>query len=303
MNRQNVPRIVGGLVGLLGLAFVLRLVWTTRDELGATLAQAQPALLAVALVAGTAGMGVIGLAWRVLVDRLGDRIDLVPALRAYFVGQLGKYVPGGVWAVVGRGEWARREGVTGTVAYASTMLSMITTYLAASFMAGIALVLGGGLPTGASGWLVLGVVALGPLGLLALHPRIWDGLAGLARRVSRRELRLKVLPWPVSAGIVARQLGAWAGIGAATWLVAIGLGADLDPWRVLLATCVSWVAGFLFLPVPGGIGIREAAFVGVLGQDPVVATVALAARLLFVLVDLTGAGLSTLVVGRARIPT
>lgn len=294
ITRAHVPRIVGGLVGLVGLGFVARLVWTQRDELIDTLGQAQPGLLVLALGAGVAGLSVIGWAWQGLVLRLGGRIGVVSALRGYFVGQLGKYVPGGVWAVVGRGEWARRDGVAGPVAYASTMLSMVTAYVAGSLMAGIALL---GTSTGPASfgrqWLVAGVVALGPLGLLCLHPRILHTMAKHARRLSKRELALDVLPWGQSLIIVVRQLAAWLGIGTATWLVSVGLGADLPYGMVMLATCVSWVAGFLFLPVPGGIGIREAAFVAVLGQDPVVATVALAARLLFIVADVTGAGVAT----------
>lgn len=298
----NIPRMIGGLVGLLGLGFVLRLAWSQRTSLAATLSESRPAWLLVALVVGLMGMSVIGVSWHVLVARMGGTMDTVSALRAYFVGQLGKYVPGGVWAVVGRGEWARRDGVPGAVAYASTMLSMITAYVAGALVAAAALLASGGIPGSGSRWLVAAVIALGPLGLLGLHPAILARAVGMARRVSSRELRLDVLAWPESIGVVARQFLAWLGIGGATWVVSVALGADLGFWEVVLATCVSWVTGFLFLPVPGGIGIREAAFVGVLGQDPVVATVALAARLLFVVVDTTGAGVATILV-RTRTPS
>ncbi len=299
--RQQIPRIVGGAVGVLGLFFVGRLVWTQRSELAATIDRAEPGWLIVALVVGICGLTVIGWSWQALVLHLGGRLGFASALRGYFVGQLGKYVPGGVWAVVGRGEWARRDGVTGPVAYASTILSMVTAYVAGSLMAGMALLMVGELPSSSTGrWIIAGVVLLGPLGLLGLHPRILEWLASWARRLSGRQLALQVLPWHVTAAIVGRQLLAWLGIGTATWLVSIGLGAQLGFQQVLLATCVSWVAGFLFLPVPGGIGIREAAFVAVLGPDPVVATVALVARLVFVLADVAGAGLGTLAVSRVR---
>lgn len=300
-DRAHVSRLVGGLVGLIGLAFVGRLVWTQRAELAETLGRAELAWLLPALVIGVLGLSTIGWSWQGLVLRMGGRIGLASALRAYFVGQLGKYVPGGIWAVVGRGEWARRSGVSGSSAYASTLLSMGTAYVAGALVAALAMLAqlddAAGL---ARGWLVLGVVALAPIGLVALHPRLFAGLATVARRLSRGRVEVPVLPWGESAVIVARQLPAWVGIGGATWLLSVGLGADLGFMRVLLATCVSWVAGFLFVPVPGGIGIREAAFVGVLGQDPVVATVALAARLLFILVDVTGAACASLVASRPR---
>lgn len=300
-----VPRLLGGLVGLLGLAFVGRLVWTQRAELADTLVRIEVIWLVPALVLGIAGMSTIGWAWQGWVLRMGGRIALASALRAYFVGQLGKYVPGGVWAVVGRGEWARRAGVPRSSAYTSTMLSMGTAYVAGALVAALALLAQVGDPAGfAPGWLVLGVAALGPMGLLALHPGVMKWLAAAARRLSRGVVDVQAPSWGESAVMVARQLPAWLGIGGATWLLSVGLGADLDFLRVLLATCVSWVAGFLFLFVPGGIGIREAAFVGVLGQDPVVATVALAARLLFVVVDVTGAAGASLVASRidARVP-
>jgi len=287
MTSRKWSSLVGGLVGVVGLGFVVRLMWQQRDDLASTLHRAEPGWLVLALCVGVAGMSVIGWCWMLLVRVLGDDIGLVSAERGYFVGQLGKYVPGGLWAVLGRGEWARREGVAGAVAYSSTMLSMGTAYVAGSLAAGVTMVVAR--PPGEVGWLTVAVVALGPVGLLALHPAIFGRVTGLARRVSGRELAIEVPSWGASVGVVVRQLAAWVGIGTATWLVGVAIGADVSWPAVVVATCVAWVAGFLFLPVPGGIGIREAAFVAVLGGSPVAATIALAARLLFIVVDVVGA--------------
>lgn len=285
--------LVGAAVGVLGLGFVGRVMWRQRDVVAETLARAEPAWLVAAVLVGVLGLSVIGWAWTSFVRALGSHIRLVPALHAYYLGQLGKYVPGGVWAVVGRGEWARRAGVPGAVAYSSTMLSMGTAYVAASVVAGSTLLVTGRIDT--VGWVGLGVVALGPLGILALHPRVVAAAAELVRRLGGREIRLDVPAWGESVGIVAWQTTAWIGIGTGTWLTGTGLGMDL-PWTSLLvATCVSWTAGFLFLPAPGGIGIREAAFVAVLGGTPESAALALSARLVFVVADVVGAGATTVV--------
>ena len=48
-----------------------------------------------------------GAFWLRAVRSLGDSIPLVPAMRAYFVSQLGKYVPGKAVAVLIRVEYAR----------------------------------------------------------------------------------------------------------------------------------------------------------------------------------------------------
>lgn len=296
MKASTVARVASWLIGLAGMGFVLRLFWTQRDQLADTLRRATPAWLLVGLVVAMLGMGVIAWVWRLLVIRLGSDLPVVQALRGFFVGQLGKYVPGGVWVIVGQGEGARREGVSGPVAYMATGLASVTAYVAAGLVAAATLVTAGSLlgplDDGVT-WLVIGVAAVGPIGLLGLHPAVLGGLVELARRVTKRPLELEVLPWRTSAGLVARQLATWLLVGAATWLTVVALGGDLPFDQVLLATCVSWTAGFLFLPVPGGIGVREAAFVAVLGGTPLAATVALAARLLFVLADLVAAGLAT----------
>ena len=56
----------------------------------------------------------------------------------FFVGQLGKYVPGGIWPIVGQAELAARDGVTRSTAYRSTALSMVATLLGAAAVAAAA---------------------------------------------------------------------------------------------------------------------------------------------------------------------
>ena len=65
--------------------------------------------------------------------------------------------------------------------------------------------------------------------------------------------------------------------------------------RVALAAIVSWIIGFI-TPAPGGIGVREAVFVAFAGvaAGPAAAA-AILARVLFVLVDGSGAGVGWLV--------
>ena len=61
--------------------------------------------------------------------------------------------------------------------------------------------------------------------------------------------------------------------------------------QVGAAAVLSWVVGFVLVPVPGGVGVREAAFVAAAGSlDPgIAAAVAVAARAIFVIVDAVGA--------------
>lgn len=297
-SRAGIAKAFGWVIGLAGLLFVGRLVLREWETISTLVRDGNPAWFVAALLAGIVGLSGIGVTWGVMLRDLDRAMTLPQTLRGYFVGQLGKYVPGGVWAIMGRGEWAATTGVSRRAAYVSTVLSMVTAYLGASTVVLVQLALG----VRPSGYVLLavGVAALSPAGVIALHPRVFTLLLRLLERLRRSQGVAMTAPsWGRSIGYLMRQVPSWLLIGFATYAVARALNVPVDPLVLLLATCVSWVAGFLFLPTPGGIGIREAAFVGVLGGDAVVAGVALAARVVFVLADAIGAGLSSVAVARA----
>jgi glycosyltransferase 2 family protein len=290
---RRLLRYVGLVVAVFGVAFVVRALIITWPEVRAAVAGANPAPLVAALALGSGAMFVIGLGWRRCLAALRTRASVREALHWYYMGQLGKYVPGGIWSVVGRGEMARRGGVPASVGYGSTVLSLAVTYLAAILVAAIALATGGA-GRGGRYWPVL---LLLPLGIAALHPRVVEAALRVARRVLRRELPVTVPRWGVSLGLLLWHVPAWLAIGGATWLVAATLDASAPDVRaILFATVVSWVVGFLVVAAPGGIGVREAVFVAtatVLGSSGVAAAVALVARVIFILVDLIGAAVAT----------
>lgn len=294
---RRLARSLGLLVAALGVGFVARELIRSWDDVRAAMAGANPGLLAVALLVGSAGFLVIGLGWRRCLAALGARPAVRDTLHWYYVGQLGKYVPGGIWPVVGRGELARRGGIPAGVGYGSTILSLGVTYLAAILTVALALVAGA---AGGAGVLWQPVLALLPIGILALHPRIVSAGLRFARRLTRRELQIPVPSWGTSIGLLLWHAPAWLAVGSATWLIAAALDPGSPDFRNLLfATVLSWVVGFLVVPAPGGIGVREAVFVAAatsLSSPGVAAAVAVLARVTFILVDLIGAGGATLLV-------
>ena len=88
-----------------------------------------------------------------------------------------------------------------------------------------------------------------------------------------------------------RYLPAWLFVGTATWCIARAFDGTVAWIDVVPAAVLSWIVGFVLVPIPGGLGVREAAFVGLATALPsgIAATVAIAARLSFMLVDGLGA--------------
>ena len=94
--------------------------------------------------------------------------------------------------------------------------------------------------------------------------------------------------------MVVAYVPAWLGIGSVSWALAVALGFDISPVGIVGATVAAWLAGFLAIPVPGGAGVREATFVLLCGLPRAeAAAIAVAARVIFVGVDLGGFGICT----------
>jgi uncharacterized membrane protein YbhN (UPF0104 family) len=300
-STRSRTKAASGIVGLLlagvAFAFVARTLLRDREAIGDALAEAEPEWLVVGFVLAVTGMVAIALPWRRALRLVGGDLPMGQVVARYFVGEIGKYIPGGVWPVLGRGELARRRGVGRGPAYGSVALSLVALYLAAMF---VVVALLPALLTGDDGTGPVAVVLLLPVGLVALHPRVLRGALSFVERVTRRHVELALPSWGQSLGLLARYVPAWLAIGSATWAVARALDPQADAWQVIAAAVLSWVVGFVLVPVPGGVGVREAAFVAAAGSlDPgIAAATALAARAGFVVVDAIGAAIGGLALRR-----
>ncbi len=293
--------LAGGLIAVLGLAFVVRSLvsnWSQTQEL---LRDAEFWWLILAVPIALAGMTGVGIPWQRAINLVGGDARIGDVLRWYFPGQMGKYVPGGVWPVVGRGELAVKGGAPRTVAYSSVGLSLATTYLAAvllaivSFIPALADVSGSNPP--------LWVFALLPAGLVMLHPRVLSKIVAVGERVLGRSVDVRLPSWRDTVLLVLVHVPAWILIGTATWCVVRAFTPSPPYAAVIFATSLSWVVGFIVIGVPGGLGVREATFAAVLANAVpvgVAPAAALTARLVFMLVDTLGAGGASLSTRRRR---
>ena len=293
--------VVGAVIGLLAAGFVIRTLVSEWPEVREDLSHASLWWLAGGFLLATLAMTSIAWCWRYALRLVGASPPALSVVAWYYVGEAGKYLPGGVWPVLGRGELARRSGLSRSTAYASVALSLAVLYLAGMFVCVgfLPFALTGG---GTSPWMLF-LLAL-PIGLVLLHHRVLEALLRFARRATKRNLVVEIPNWSRSVSLVVRYVPSWFFIGGATYAVSRSLTSDVSVPRVMFAATLSWVAGFLAVPVPAGAGVREAVFVAVSGLDGgIAATVAVVTRFLFIVVDGGGAAIGLPSVGlRRRIP-
>lgn len=289
---------VGGiLIGIAGIAFVVRTIVTKRDEVSEAFSHLNGFTLIASLLLGLSAMTLIGYLWTRMLVTKGHHAPPRSAMAWYFAGQLGKYVPGGIWPIVGRAELATRGGVPRSDAYAATGLSMVTTYLAAALAICIGSLVSWSYP--AAGFIGLAVLAFGFMTFS--NSTLRAKVLSLLNRVSPRASTLTE-PRRLLVLTIA-HLPAWILMSLSTSVTASAFGADIGITHMLFITSASWLAGFVVVGVPGGIGVRESVFTALAGTalNPGVAvSLALASRVVFIAVDLVGALLANIVAKSAK---
>jgi hypothetical protein len=200
--------------------------------------------------------------WHQTLKSMGQRPRLAETLRAYYVGHLGKYVPGKVMVVVIRAGGLPSERVDTTVAAASVFVETFTTMAVGAFVAAtilllttdqmhlillaIALMLGSGVPT------------LPPIFRQIVRTIQLKRLSGnIEAAIGGLSFRLAATGWiSISLGWFLLGLSLWATIKALPGAAHSPEGT-LSAILMLTATVsLALVAGFLSL-LPGGVGVRE----------------------------------------------
>jgi glycosyltransferase 2 family protein len=256
-----------------------------------------PGWLALSVAAVFATYALQVESWRRILRGWGQVLPYNRAVRAWWLANIGRYLPGKVWSVAGMVVLAQRDGVAGWAAAASTVVVQ-----AVGIGTGVAVVVAAA-PEGASP-LHLAAAAGAAVGTLALLT--WEPFT---RRVARlASVAADLRPLPVKAvGVGAGlTLTSWLTYGLAFWFLARGLLGDAMALPMLTAAGVfalGYILGWVALFAPGGVGVREVVLVGLLtahlGTGGAVA-VSIGSRILLTLTEAAAALAALAMTGRKK---
>jgi len=173
-------------------------------------------------------------------------------IKYYFQGQLGKYIPGSIWSIAGRVGLATTTGLSAKDATKKTILHLL---------------------------------------------KLWGTcfLVGFATYVSNINLYIIFLLLIIFIGVNYKEtflyLIAWLIIPTSYVLIFLSLGLNNNIEKIFSSSTLSWLGGFLFIPAPSGIGVREYLFTVIYNNSNVLEellVVSGAIRLLTILNDLFG---------------
>ena len=250
--------------------------------------------LAAAFLAVLGSLCLSLLSWRAMLAGLGVEVPVRTAARIFFIGQLGKYVPGSVWPVIAQMELGAAYGLSRSVIGTASLLALgiaVPVALAIGLLAVPAL-----LSADSSSYLLLFLVL--PLAAVALSPPVLNPALERALRLARRPPLPRRLTGATVLRVALYAAGGHVLLGVQAWLLARDLGADgalLLPLAVG-AFALASSAGVLALPVPAGAGVREAVLV--VAMSPVLPVgqslvLALVSRVVLTAGDLLVAGVAS----------
>lgn len=235
--------------------------------------------------------------WQSILSYLGSELAFWKCFRMLQLAQLGKYLPGRIWAVGGQIYLGDRYGIPRQTTLWAAGLYWVFNLLCGALIFLPLLYFLVPLWTAVAATMVfltlLGVACfprealrfLSSLFSLAYAEKIFAGLL----RFSPRQCLVVFFTFFISWSLFG--LAFWSMVNA---FVEVPLAAY---YHALASFCGAWVLGILSFFTPAGIGVREGALVYLLGQfmqPPMTVIIPVAARLWITLVELICAGIAWL---------
>jgi uncharacterized membrane protein YbhN (UPF0104 family) len=230
-------------------------------------------------------------AWYLITLRLGIALPFRETLGTWFYSQLGKYLPGKVWLLLGRFYFYSSRGKSKRAITIALYLETMTVIIAAGIVFMISLLL-----KGEDGPFHLGIsfqwlLLLLFLSLFALHPGILQrGINPIVRLLKRDSISI-----PLSYSDVLWILGicllGW-GVGGIGFSLFVGSVYPVGSKDVLFLTgalAISSTLGLVALFAPSGLGVREGILVYLLSSlmpSPVAVILSVLTRLWMTFIEI-----------------
>jgi hypothetical protein len=239
--------------------------------------------------------------WRVVLRRMGGNLSFRDAAYVWFVSNLARYIPGAFWQMGALGLIAQRHRISALAAMGSAVVVTVANVVAGLLV--FVVVTPAGLVSGRTRWWP---IAVGVLALMAA-PAASARLSRVASSLARRRLEFPRVDNMTTGLAVLGNAAAWLLYGLAFMLLARSILPIASAAGYLPHTAVytaSYLAGFLALAPPAGLGVAEAALirlapelgVATIGQAAVLAVVVRAWRTALEIVP----GLVMLALGSGR---
>ncbi len=259
-------------------------------------------LTALAVAAAVLALLLIASNWKRLMAAFGYKVPLRRAFRVFYLSDLGRYIPGKVWTLVGFLYLTRKEGIKPEDATASFVVSQLFTIPASFLVVALAVQYDSRLLVDQlallgeySAYTLTGLILAGAAVVVFWLPKVLSVASIVLRRLGRPGIKFE-LDKRVALQLFLRYFLGWLGYGAAFYLFVTSVAPDSG--LSLIAACgifsAAYQVGYLSLFAPGGLGPRELVM-GLMLEPylgPLAPAVAIGARLWVIVIEIVAALIS-----------
>jgi len=227
-----------------------------------------------------------GVGYDLFVKLVHARVPFRKVLKARYVSDMGRYIPGKVWTYLGRIYFLRKYDISKMQVLVSSLLEMALMVLGGVLIFLLSLIFWS---VNLGNWLYLLLIII-PLIFISTHPKVLNKLLNIVERIRKKEqVKIKTKYSSILAMTlfylfywIVHGLGAFFVINAITPLSIIKLPIIMGIFAI------AWVLGFVSFLAPGGLGIREgilAYFLIYLIPEPISIIVVLVMRVLLTVIE------------------
>jgi glycosyltransferase 2 family protein len=207
-------------------------------------------------------------AWYLITLRLEVALPLRETVATWFYSQLGKYLPGKVWLLLGRFYLYDSKGKSKKAITVALYLEAVTLIMAASLVFLLSLLFLKEAKPFTLGIPLPGVILLFLLCLFSLHPRVLQKLFNTVLvRLKREPFHIPIsylqILWILTVCVLSWIVG---GIGFYLFVDSVFIASPKQILFLTGALAISSTIGLLALFAPSGLGVREGVLVYLLSS-------------------------------------
>ncbi len=232
--------------------------------------------------------------WRLVLKKLGGELSFRKAWKIWFYSNMGRYIPGKVWQIVGMVYLCQKENISKIKTTTSIFLAQALSIMSALFLMIIYLTFIGSkkIPH-----LIYFLFLLIPIGLFVVYPSNLEKLINFGLKTLKKGRVTISIKYGDILFALALYLGGWIIYGVAFYFFTnsvYGLSHRLIP----VISCIfatAYALGYLSFITPGGLGVREGILASLLSTFmplPMATIISILSRVWFTLAELICLGVS-----------
>ena len=198
----------------------------------------------------------LALGWNLILRVLGGSLTHRKALKIFFLAELGKYIPGRVWSMVGKIYLCKQQGIPVGKTSACVVIQAVIQNVSGVLVFLLSLVFWKNTEWIGNFYPVFFVI---PAGLVLLHPAIMiKGLNFTLKKLKKNPVELD-LKYRNILGILLLWCGLWVLSGMVYYFLIISLYPLPLAYSLIMVGIysISGVVAFLSFLTPSGLGVME----------------------------------------------